>query len=78
MFTLVKRDIPCRLVVVSSDGTKNMEALVAALLNMRVNSDGKKANAIIALYVDVAVTRNYLKQQTNRLLFFQNTIVTSM
>jgi hypothetical protein len=55
-----------------------MEALVAALLNMRVNSDGKKANAIIALYVDVAVTRNYLKQQMNRLLFFQNTILTSM
>jgi hypothetical protein len=46
MHTLVKRGVLHRLVVVSSDGSKNIEAVVAALLNIRVASSGKEANAI--------------------------------
>jgi hypothetical protein len=33
-------------VVVSSDGSEDMEAIVAALLNIHVDSDGKESNAL--------------------------------
>jgi len=46
MSTLPYRNVPHRLVVVSSDVSQNMEAAVAALLNIRFDSDGKESNAI--------------------------------
>jgi hypothetical protein len=46
MCTLTERDVPHRLVVASSEGSENMEAVVAALLNIPVDSDGKESNAI--------------------------------
>ena len=46
MNTLVERKVPHRLVVVSSDGSTQMEAVVAALLNICVDSDKNELNAI--------------------------------
>jgi hypothetical protein len=46
MFILSKRNVSHHLAVVSSDGSKNIEAIVAALLNIHVHSDGKETNAI--------------------------------
>jgi hypothetical protein len=46
MNTLTERNVRHRLVVVSCDGNKNMEAIVAALLNICVDSDASQSNAI--------------------------------
>ena len=46
MVTSIERRVPHRLVVVSSGGSLNMEAVVAALLNIRIDIAGKTANAI--------------------------------
>ena len=46
MHTLTERNVPHRLVVVSTDGSKKMEAVVAALLNICVDIDNNKDNAI--------------------------------
>jgi hypothetical protein len=58
MITLVKRRVPHRLVVVSSDGSLNMEAVVAALLNIRVDINGKTANAINRMVCGHSVLNN--------------------
>jgi hypothetical protein len=42
MSTLTDRDVPRRLGVVYSDGSPEMEAVVAALLNIPVGGDTKR------------------------------------
>ncbi len=46
MSTLAEQNVLHRLVMVSSDGSENMEAVVAALLNIRVDGDAKESTAI--------------------------------
>jgi hypothetical protein len=46
MVILAKRNVPNRLVVISSDGSVDIETVVAALLDILVDSDGKESNAI--------------------------------
>jgi uncharacterized CHY-type Zn-finger protein len=46
MCTVTERNVPHRLVVISSDGSPDMEAIAAALLNIRVDRSGNKSNAI--------------------------------
>ncbi len=78
MVTLTERNVPHRLVVVSSDGSKNMEAIVAALLNIRVDENGRTANAInraVCGPFNTGGPRKNKKTDTIRLL--NNTIVIS-
>ena len=54
MGTLIERRVPHRLVVVSSDGSLNMEAVVATLLNVRRPGVQPKAvvRYVLLLYLD--------------------------
>jgi hypothetical protein len=77
MKTLTERNVPHRLVLVSSEGSKMMEAVVAALLNIRVDSDTNELNAINRSMCGARFIANVYKNLANRLLPSENTIVTA-
>ncbi|CAF0726028.1 unnamed protein product [Adineta steineri] len=66
MNNLVKRGVPHRLAVVSSDGRKNIEAVVAAMLNIRVTSVSSEANAINRSICGRAIVDAQLPDPTNQ------------